>query len=86
MRTPVQAQPVTRALRAAKLGQGDVNASQCLTATCTAGGECCANIPVIGQVCMKNPLPIGGSGSCCLEGFFPPKVCCSLNGTRIGCF
>ncbi len=87
MRTPVQAQPVARASTAAKPAQGGVNASLCVSANCTANGQCCANVPVIGSFCVANPLPIGGTAQCCVQGLpFNPKVCCSLNGQQIGCF
>ena len=86
MSNPVQAQPVTRSLSAGRARQGGVHASLCVSANCTAGGQCCANIPVVGNFCIGNPLPIGGSASCCIQSYFPPKVCCSLNGQQIGCY
>ena len=85
MRLPTLSQPVSRGIGAHRT-RGGIHPSVCVSATCTASGQCCASIPVIGQFCIPNPLPVGGKAECCLKFGFPPKVCCSLNGHQIGCF
>lgn len=86
MRLPTQINPNAEWSSATAAEAGVTPSAACVTAKCTPGGQCCATIPVIGQFCIANPLPIGASARCCLEGFLPPQVCCYINDTKIGCF
>lgn len=85
MHRPVQATPrLRRSHTLSAASRAGIRPSLCVTASCSASGQCCASI--LGQsFCIPNPLPFGGNASCCLEGFLPPKVCCSLNGQQLGC-
>jgi hypothetical protein len=85
MNPPIQSRPVMRDVSRYPIKSGySTGPSQiaCVAVNCDAN-QCCLNLPIIGNICIPNPIhtPLPGA-KCCLESIFPVRVCCEALGQK----